>query len=62
MSDFDNKDRKENRKQKFLGKNKKTFDISEERRFLSKSKKAFKQKKQNLRDDEPWDDWRDSYK
>jgi|688.fasta_scaffold801496_1 hypothetical protein len=61
MSDFDNKDRKENRKQKFLHKKKKPFDISEEQRFLSRSKKAFKQKRQHIRDEEIWDDCQDQY-
>jgi|LakMenE18May11ns_1017448.scaffolds.fasta_scaffold9959183_22 hypothetical protein len=61
MSDFDNKDRKENRKQKFLNKKKRPFDLSEEQRFLSKSKKAFKQKRQHMKDEEPWDDWKDNY-
>lgn len=61
MSDFDNKDRKENRKQKFLNKNKKPYDFSEEQRFLSKSKKAFKHKKQSIKEEEPWEDWKDSY-
>jgi|688.fasta_scaffold05897_11 hypothetical protein len=56
MHDQDN--RKDFRRQKFVNKNlPKREKISDEQRFLSKSKKEKKQKIEDLREEELWEDW-----
>ncbi len=59
MTEPDFKDRKENRKQ--IPKKKKSSDISDEQKFLSKSNKAFRHKKQEIREEELWEDWNEKY-
>lgn len=62
MTDQDFRDRKENRKHNIGNRKKKSpSDISEEQRFLSKSKKAFRNKKQEIREEEIWEDWNEDY-
>ena len=61
MTDQDFRDRKENRKHNIGKKKKSPSDISEEQRFLSKSKKAFRNKKQEIREEEIWEDWNEDY-
>lgn len=48
---------KDQRRQKFLDKNFKKREISEEQRFLSKNKKQIKKKIEDIREEELWEDW-----
>lgn len=57
----DDNDPKDQRRQKFLNKNDKKHDLSEEQRFISKSKKERKKKLEDIRGDELWEDWKDQY-
>lgn len=52
---------KDLRRQKFLNKNSKKHDLSEEQRFLSKSKKERKKKLEDIRGEELWEDWENQY-
>lgn len=56
MSDFDKKDF---RRQKFLEKNLKKQQISEEQKFIAKNKKQLKRRIENMKADELWEDWED---
>lgn len=59
MSENEPRERKSLRKQHVGNKKKSNYDITEEQKFVSKSKKAFKNKKQNLHEEELWEDWED---
>lgn len=59
IDDFDREHRKNKKKNNLQHKNKK-FEISEEQRFVSKSKKAFKNKIEDIRCDEIWNDWEEN--
>lgn len=54
MSDLDKKDF---RRQKFLDKNLKKQQVSEEQKFIAKNKKQLKRKKEDMKADELWEDW-----
>lgn len=54
MSDLDKKDV---RRQKFVDKNLKKQQVSEEQRFIAKNKKQLKRKMENMKADELWEDW-----
>lgn len=54
--------RKDLRRQNIHGKNFKKHQVSEEQRFLSKSKSQLKKKKQDLYEEELWEDWEQDYK
>ena len=54
MSDLDKKDV---RRQKFVDKNLKKQQISEEQRFIAKNKKQLKRKMEDMKADELWEDW-----
>jgi hypothetical protein len=54
MSDNEKKDL---RRQKFVEKNHKKPQISDEQRFISKSKKQIKKRLEDIRGDELWEDW-----
>lgn len=45
------------RRKKFHSKNLKKYQVSQEEKFLSKSNKSFKNKKNQIREEEPWEDW-----
>lgn len=49
------------RRKKFSSKNLKKYQVSEEQKFLSKSNKSFKNKKNQLQEDESWEDWKNQY-
>lgn len=55
----DPNDRKDERRQKFLNKNTKKYDVSEEQKFVAKSKKERKKQIEDIRGDELWEDWED---
>lgn len=58
MNNFDDKDRKENRRKNLVIKNKNKKDYSdEEQKFMKKSKKELKNKISEMREEELWDDW-----
>ena len=60
--EFENFDRKTNRKEKFestKNRQKKSTVDSEELRFIKKSGKQLKKKIQEMREEELWDDWDD---
>jgi len=58
--DFDREHRKSKKKSNLTKqKSKNDFEFSDEYRFIAKSKKAFKNKKQDMRGDELWEDWED---
>lgn len=59
MNDFDN--RKDLRRKKINSKNIKKFDLSDEDKFLYKSKKHIKKKKEEMRQEELWEDWDNNY-
>jgi hypothetical protein len=48
---------KDQRRQKFIDKNLKKREVSEEQRFLSKNKKQMKRKIEDIREEELWEDW-----
>lgn len=54
MSDSDKKDL---RRQKFLDKNFKKQQVSEEQRFVAKNKKQLKRKMEDMKAEEIWEDW-----
>lgn len=54
MSDLDKKDF---RRQKFVDKNLKKQQVSEEQRFIAKNKKQLKRKMEDMKADELWEDW-----
>lgn len=54
MSDLDKKDV---RRQKFIDKNLKKQQVSEEQRFVAKNKKQLKRKMEDIKADELWEDW-----
>lgn len=54
MSDIDKKDF---RRQKFLDKNLKKQQVSEEQKFVAKNKKQLKRKMEDMKADELWEDW-----
>ena len=54
MSDNEKKDL---RRQKFVDKNYRKPQVSEEQRFIAKSKKQFKKKIEEIREEELWEDW-----
>ena len=54
MSDSDHKD---SRRQKFIEKNFKKQNVSEEQRFVAKNKKQLKRKMEDMKADELWEDW-----
>jgi hypothetical protein len=54
---YDSDNRKNNRRDKIVSKNFKKDKISEEQRFLSKIKKQKRQKIENIREEELWEDW-----
>lgn len=54
MSDFDKKDF---RRQKFLEKNIKKQQISEEQKFIAKNKKQLKRRIEDMKAEELWEDW-----
>lgn len=57
MNNPNPENRKDQRRQKFLSKHDKKYDLSEEQRFVSKSKKEHKRKMQDIKGDELWEDW-----
>lgn len=54
MSDSEKKDL---RRQKFLDKNFKKQQVSEEQRFVAKNKKQLKRKMEDMKAEELWEDW-----
>lgn len=57
----DSNENKDQRRQKFLNKQQKKYDLSEEQKFMSKSKKERKKKLEDIRGEELWEDWENQY-
>jgi hypothetical protein len=55
-------EKKDLRRQKFVDKNYKKPQVSEEQRFVSKSKKQFKKRIEDIREEELWGEWEQDYK
>lgn len=49
------------RRNKFNNKYLKKYQVSQEEKFISKSNKHFKNKKQKIKEEEPWEDWDNPY-
>jgi len=58
--DFDRESRKNKNKKNNISKS--HYEISDEQKFISKSKKAFKNKINDIRGDELWEDWEEDWK
>lgn len=57
MKDFDFREDKAIRKEKFESKKYGRFEQSEEERFHKQTKKHLKKRLQEIREEELWDDW-----
>lgn len=57
MKDFDNRDKKNLRKQKLDSQKNRSDEFLDERRFARKNVKNLKNKMKELEADERWEDW-----
>lgn len=62
MEEFDNKDRKQNRKNNIVNKQKNKSYVDDDTRFASRAKKVRKIQLEALEEEELYDEWEDYFK